>query len=80
MEEDIYEYDFKSDVLNRASIKRQIQSLEAAADKAGEVIKYEAAHSPEIQYAIDIVGTLLRTTSIAKSCKAERGITLVATI
>ena len=60
MEEDIYEYDFKSDVLNRASIKRQIQSLEAAADKAGEVIKYEAAHSPEIQYAIDIVGTFLR--------------------
>lgn len=60
MEEDIYEYDFKSDVLNRASIQRQIKSLEAAADKAGEVIKYEAAHSPEIQYAIDIVGSFLR--------------------
>jgi hypothetical protein len=60
MEEDIYEYDFKSDVLNRAAIKRQIQQLEAAAEKAGEIIQYESAHNPEIQYAIDIVGTFLR--------------------
>lgn len=60
MEEDIYEYDFKSNVLNRSSIQRQIQRLEAVAEKAGELIKYEAAHNPEIQYAIDIVGHFLR--------------------
>ena len=60
MEEDIYEYEFKSDVLNKASIKRQIESLAAAADKANEIIKYESAHNPEIQYAIDIIGNFLR--------------------
>lgn len=60
MEEDIYDYEFKSDVLNKASIKRQIESLAAAADKANEIIKYESAHNPEIQYAIDIIGNFLR--------------------
>jgi hypothetical protein len=60
MEEDIYDYEFKSDVLNKASVKRQIESLAAAADKANEIIKYESAHNPEIQYAIDIIGNFLR--------------------
>jgi hypothetical protein len=60
MEEDIYEYEFKSNLLEQASIKRQIKQLESIADKAGEIIKYESAHNPEIQYAIDIVGNFLR--------------------
>jgi hypothetical protein len=60
MEEDIQDYDFKSAVLNRANIKQQIRKLEAAAEKAGDLIKYEAAHNPEIQFAIDIVGNFLR--------------------
>ncbi len=60
MEEDIYDYEFKSDVLNKASIKRQIESLAAAADEANEIIKYESAHNPEVQYAIDIIGNFLR--------------------
>jgi hypothetical protein len=60
MEEDIYDYEFKSDVLNKSSIKRQIESLAAAADKANEIIKYESAHNPEIQYAIDIISNFLR--------------------
>jgi hypothetical protein len=60
MEEDIYEYEFKSDLLEKPGIKRQLESLAAAAEKAGEIIKYESAHNPEIQYAIDIVGRFLR--------------------
>jgi len=60
MEEDIYDYEFKSDVLNKASVQRQIESLAAAADKANELIKYESAHNPEIQYAIDIISNFLR--------------------
>lgn len=60
MEEDIQDYDFKSDVLNRTSVKQQIQRLEAAAEKAGDVRKYEAAHNPEIQFAIDIIANFLR--------------------
>jgi hypothetical protein len=60
MEEDIHDYEFKSDILNKQSIQRQIQKLAAAADEANEIIQYESAHNPEIQYAIDIVGTFLR--------------------
>jgi hypothetical protein len=60
MEEDIYEYEFKSDLLQKPAIQRQLESLAAAAEKAGEIIKYESAHNPEIQYAIDIVGAFLR--------------------
>ena len=60
MEEDIYEYEFKSDLLSRSSIQQQIQRLKDAADEAGERIKYESAHNPDIQYAIDIVGTFLQ--------------------
>jgi len=60
MEEDIYDYDFKSNVLDQASIKRQIEALQGAADQAGEIIKYESAHNPEIQYALDIINKFLR--------------------
>jgi len=60
MEEDIYEYEFKSDLLAKSSIQKQIEDLKAAAEEAEEIIKYEAAHNPEIQYAIDIVGAFLR--------------------
>ncbi len=60
MEEDIYEYEFKSNILEQADIKRQMKQLQAIADQAGEIIKYESAHNPEIQYAIDIVGNFLR--------------------
>lgn len=60
MEEDIYDYDFKSNVLARPSIQRQIKALEIAADQAGEIIKYESAHNPEIQYALDIITKFLR--------------------
>lgn len=60
MEEDIYEYEFQSNLLEQPSIQKQIQRLEAAADEAGEIIQYESAHNPEIQYAIDIVAQFLR--------------------
>jgi len=60
MEEDIYEYEFKSDLLAKSSIQKQIEDLKAAVAEADEIIKYEAAHNPEIQYAIDIVGAFLR--------------------
>lgn len=60
MEEDIQDYEFKSNLLERTSIKRQIADLEKVAEKAGEIIQYESAHNPEIQYAIDIVGNFLR--------------------
>ena len=60
MEEDIHEYEFKSDLLSKASIKRQLESLAAAADEANEIIQYESAHNPEIQYAIDIISNFLR--------------------
>lgn len=60
MEEDIYEYDFKSNILERSSVKKQIELLNDIANKADEIIKYESAHNPEIQYAIDIIGNFLR--------------------
>jgi hypothetical protein len=60
MEEDIYEYDFKSNVLERPSIQKQLKALEAAADAAGEIIKYESAHNPEIQYVLDIIAKFLQ--------------------
>jgi hypothetical protein len=60
MEEDIHEYEFKTNVLERASVKRQLEHLAEVADKANEIIQYESAHNPEIQYAIDIVGNFLR--------------------
>lgn len=60
MEEDIYEYDFKSNVLEKPSVQKQIEMLNSIAEKADEIIKYESAHNPEIQYAIDIIGNFLR--------------------
>jgi hypothetical protein len=60
MEEDIQDYEFKSDVLSKRSIKRQIALLKAVADDANEIIQYESAHNPEIQYALDIIGDFLR--------------------
>lgn len=60
MEEDIQDYRFKSEVLSKRGIQRQIEQLKANADKAAEIIQYESAHNPEIQYAIDIVGSFLR--------------------
>jgi hypothetical protein len=60
MEEDIQEYQFKSEVLSKSSIQRQIEQLKAIADQAAEIIQYESAHNPEIQFAIDIVGNFLR--------------------
>jgi hypothetical protein len=60
MEEDIQDYQFKSDVLSKSSIKRQIDQLKAIADEAADIIQYESAHNPEIQYAIDIVSNFLR--------------------
>jgi len=62
MEEDIYEYEFKSNLLDRPSIQRQIEHIKNIADQAGEIIKYESAHNPEIQYAIDIIGNFLKKT------------------
>jgi hypothetical protein len=60
MEEDIREYEFKSELLNKASVKKQLDMLSKVADQAQEIINYESAHNPEIQYAIDIVGNFLR--------------------
>lgn len=60
MEEDIQEYVFKSELLQRSSIQKQIEDLKAAADQAGEIIQYESAHNPEIQFAIDIIGQFLK--------------------
>jgi hypothetical protein len=60
MEEDIYEYEFKTNLLEKSNIKKQMSLLKAAADEASEKIKYESAHNPEIQYAIDIVAEFLR--------------------
>jgi hypothetical protein len=60
MEEDIQEYQFKSEVLSKSSIQRQIEQLKSIADQAADIIQYESAHNPEIQYAIDIVGNFLR--------------------
>jgi hypothetical protein len=60
MEEDIQDYEFKSDVLSKRAIKRQIKLLQAVADDANEIIQYESAHNPEIQYALDIIGNFLR--------------------
>lgn len=60
MEEDIYDYEFKSNVLERPSIQKQIQALEAAAAEADELIKYDSAHNPEIQYALDIITKFLQ--------------------
>jgi hypothetical protein len=60
MEEDIYDYEFKSNVLERPSIQKQIKALEAAAAEADEIIKYESAHNPEIQYALDIITKFLQ--------------------
>ena len=60
MEEDIQDYQFKSEVLSKSSIQRQIEQLKSIADQAAEIIQYESAHNPEIQFAIDIVGNFLR--------------------
>jgi hypothetical protein len=60
MEEDIHEYEFKSDLLNKAIVKKQLDLLAKVADQANEIIQYESAHNPEVQYAIDIVASFLR--------------------
>ena len=59
MEEDIHDYEFTTNLLEKASVKRQLKALEGAADKAGELIKYESAHNPEIQYALDIIAKFI---------------------
>jgi hypothetical protein len=60
MEEDIYKRPIESGLLQRASVQREIEKLEHAAEEAAEKISIEAAHNPEIRYALDIVERFLR--------------------
>ncbi len=60
MEEDPQKYLFSQNVLEKDFVKRQMKSLAAAAEKAGEIIAYESANNQEIQYALDIIANFLR--------------------
>lgn len=60
MEEDPQQYMFSTNILEKDFIKRQMKSLAAAAEKAGDIIQYETANNQEIQYALDIIANFLR--------------------
>lgn len=60
MEEDPQEYIFSKNILEKDYVKRQLKSLAAAAEKAGDIIASESANNQEIQYALDIVANFLR--------------------
>ena len=57
MEED--PVDLKSKILKRYPIQKQLEKLAAAAENANNIIQYESAHNPEIQYAISIIENFL---------------------
>lgn len=59
MEEDLKEYGYQTDVLSKPTVQRQLKQLAVAADEAEEIQKYDAAHNPEIQYALDIIERFL---------------------
>lgn len=57
MEED--PVDLKSKILKRFPVQKQLEKLAAAAEEANDIIQYESAHNPEIQYAIGIIENFL---------------------
>lgn len=57
MEED--PVDLKSKILKRYGVQKQLEKLIAAAENANDIIQYESAHNPEIQYAIGIIENFL---------------------
>lgn len=56
MEEDLR----KSSVLEKSIVKKQLDVLKNAVDRASDKISSEAAHNSEIQYALEIVSNFLR--------------------
>jgi hypothetical protein len=59
MEEDLQDYRYQTDILSKPLVQKQLEALASAADEAEEIQKYDAAHNPEIQYALDIIERFL---------------------
>jgi len=60
MEEDSESLSYKSKLLQKATIQKQLDALKDYADAAEELQGYESAHNPEILYALDIIEQFLR--------------------
>ena len=60
MEEDSESISYKSKLLKKATIQQQFDALKHYASAAEELQGYEAAHNPEILYALDIIEQFLR--------------------
>lgn len=60
MEEDLQFHPTKSALLKKSVFQDQITVLEGAIKEAQEVIDYESANNPEIQYALDLVAQFIR--------------------
>lgn len=60
MEEDSYSLSYRSKLLQKATIQKQLDALKNYADEAGELQDYEKAHNPENLYALDIIEQFLR--------------------
>jgi hypothetical protein len=60
MEEDAHFRPTKSALLQKNVFKQQIAVLEGAIKEAQDLIDYESANNPEIQYALDIIAKFLR--------------------
>jgi len=60
MEEDPRYLPFKSSLLNRSTIVKQMEMLQNAVDEAQEIINFEQAHDAEILFAIGLIEDFLR--------------------
>ena len=60
MEEDLQVHPTKSELLKKSVFQDQVAVLEGAINEAQEIIDYESANNPEIQYALDLVARFIR--------------------
>lgn len=60
MEEDPRFLPFKSALLKRSTIQREMELLQNAVEEAQEVINFEQAHNSEILFALEIIEQFLR--------------------
>jgi hypothetical protein len=60
MEEDPRFLPFKTSLLKRSTIQKEMEMLKNAVDEAQEIINFEQAHNSEILFAIELVEQFLR--------------------
>ena len=60
MEEDPRFLPFKSSLLKRSTIQKELEMLKNAVDEAQEIINFEQAHNSEILFAIEMIEQFLR--------------------